>query len=362
MKSISKPKIILTGGGSAGHVIPNIALIGKLRNAGWEIFYLGSKQGIERELIEKINIPYFTIATGKLRRYFSWQNFIDPFKIIYGLFQAFYYCLKLKPQVVFSKGGFVAFPVVVAAWLTRIPVVVHESDLTPGLANKLSFPFAKQICVTFALTKKGFKSREKVVITGTPIRPELNEGNATRGREICGFTNDKKIILVYGGGSGAEVINRTLRALLPEILNDFQIIHACGKQKIDPKLNFGGYKQFEFIGKELSDFMACANLVISRAGANSLCELVELNKPHILIPLSRAASRGDQITNALYHSKLELSQVILEENLTPEVLLNKIHWAAEHENELVAKLVKHKKINSIEMIYGILQMYIKTSI
>jgi UDP-N-acetylglucosamine--N-acetylmuramyl-(pentapeptide) pyrophosphoryl-undecaprenol N-acetylglucosamine transferase len=357
MQIVNKPKIILTGGGSAGHVIPNIALIEKLRQENWDIFYLGSNQGIERELIKGINIRYFAIATGKLRRYFSWQNFIDPFKIIYGLFQAFYYCRKLKPLVIFSKGGFVAFPVVVAAWLNRIPVVVHESDLVPGLANKLCLPFAQKICVTFALTKKGLKNREKVIVTGTPIRSELYAGNAERGREFCRFTNAKKIILVYGGGSGATVINRTLRALLPEILADFQIIHGCGKDKIDPKLDFAGYKQFEFINTELADFLACADLVIARAGANSLCELLALNKPHILIPLSKAVSRGDQITNALYHAKLDLSQVILEEKLTPEVLMAKIRWVAEHENELISKLEQHKKINSVELIYDILRAY-----
>jgi UDP-N-acetylglucosamine--N-acetylmuramyl-(pentapeptide) pyrophosphoryl-undecaprenol N-acetylglucosamine transferase len=355
MQPTSKRKIILTGGGSAGHVIPNIALISKFKQEDWDIFYIGSKQGIERELIAKINVPYIAIATGKLRRYFSWQNFIDPFKVVYGLLQAIYYCHKIKPKIIFSKGGFVAFPVVVGAWLNRIPVVVHESDLIPGLANKLSFPFSKQICVTFALTKKGFKNREKITVTGTPIRPELYLGNAEHGRKICAFTSNKKIILVYGGGSGAEIINRNIRSLLPEMLADFQVIHGCGKNKVDSKLDIAGYKQFEFMGTELPDLLACANLVISRAGANSLCELLALNKPHILIPLSKAASRGDQIINAQYHAKLGLSQVILEDKLTPQTLIAKIQWVAEHENELITELAKHKKINSIEMIYGILE-------
>jgi UDP-N-acetylglucosamine--N-acetylmuramyl-(pentapeptide) pyrophosphoryl-undecaprenol N-acetylglucosamine transferase len=352
-----KRKIILTGGGSAGHVVPNIALINKLQNEGWEIFYIGSKQGIERHLIEKIKIPYFAISSGKLRRYFSWQNFIDPFKIFYGLLQSFYYCRKIKPQIIFSKGGFVAFSVVVAAWLNRIPVVAHESDLTPGLANKLSFPFAKQICVTFPITQNYFKNRAKITLTGTPIRPELLNGSAEHGRSLCNFTADKKIILVYGGGSGSEIINRNLRALLPKILDEFQIIHACGKNKVDFKLKFSSYRQFEYIDAELPDFMACANLVISRAGANSLCELLALNKPHILIPLSAMASRGDQISNASYHTKLGLSQVILEKQLTPETLLEKIHWVITHEQELINRLSTQKKINSIQTIYDILQKY-----
>lgn len=354
-KKKERLKIILTGGGSAGHVIPNIALLSKLQQENWEVFYLGSKNGIERKLIAQHHIPYVIISTGKLRRYFSWQNFIDPFKALYGMLQACYYCCRIKPNIVFSKGGFVSLPVVIGAWLNRIPVVIHESDLIPGLANKLSFPFAKHICVTFANTKQNLRHPKKSILTGSPIRDELYKGNAEKGLALCGFTKNKKTILAYGGGLGSEIINRNLRALLPDILQDFQIIHACGQNKVDPKISYPGYKQFAFIGPELPDLMACADLVISRAGANSLVELLTLAKPHILIPLAKNASRGEQVLNADYHAKLGLSIVLNETELSPETLLKKINYVIAHKDAITKKLREYKKTNSIEIIYDILQ-------
>lgn len=352
----NKQKIIFTGGGSAGHVIPNLALIKKFQTEGWEIVYIGSKNGIEKEIITKnTNISYYPITSGKLRRYFSWQNFIDPCKIIYGTIQAFFLCRKIRPQVVFSKGGFVAFPLVVAAWLNRIPVIAHESDLTPGLANKLSFPFVKKICVTFPETKNILKNnKEKVIVTGTPIREELLSGNTAKGLEFCGFTADKKVILIIGGGLGSETINNTARALLPKLLPTFQIIHICGKGKSDEKLNLTGYKQFEYIHNELADIMACANMIISRAGANSIYEILTLQKPHILIPLPLKASRGDQISNAKYFAKQGVSEVIFEEELTTDLLYTKIVWLNEHEHEIIKRLSAFEKKDGIKLIYDII--------
>ena len=352
-------KIIFTGGGSAGHVTPNIALINECRNHGWDVNYIGSKHGMEKELIATLAIPYFAITTGKLRRYFSWRNFIDPFKILRGIWQAFWLCRKISPLIVFSKGGFVAFPVVIAAWLNRIPVIVHESDLTPGLANKLSFPFADQICVTFAVTKEHIMQQDKVVVTGTPIRPELFHGDAANGLRLCGFTADKPVILIYCGGLGSQAINRNIRALLPQLLNNFQVIHICGKNNIDPKLEQPGYKQFVYLQQELPDIMACTDLVISRSGANSLYELLTLQKPHILIPLPKKASRGDQIVNAQYFAKQGMSQVIFEETLTPAKLYEKIVWLYEHKQETLDKLASYKKTNSVAIIYDILATYIE---
>lgn len=350
-------KIIFTGGGSAGHVTPNIALINKCLQEGWDVSYIGSENGIEKSLIPGLNIPYFAINSGKLRRYFSWQNFIDPFKILAGIWQAFFICRKIKPKVIFSKGGFVSFPVVIAAWLNRIPVVLHESDLTPGLANKMSAPFADQICVTFAETKKHIMHQEKVVVTGTPIRAALLKGNAGKGLKLCGFSVFKPVILVYGGGQGSRTINATIRALLPNILEEFQVVHICGAGNVDAKIKYPGYKQFEYLQQELADVMACADIVISRSGANSLYELLTLQKLHILIPLPKVASRGDQIVNANYFAKLGMSQVLIEETLTPEKLYEKIMWLQEHKDEIKKKLAAFEKQDSINKIYDILSEY-----
>ncbi|MCK4608277.1 MAG: undecaprenyldiphospho-muramoylpentapeptide beta-N-acetylglucosaminyltransferase [Gammaproteobacteria bacterium] len=351
--------VLFTGGGSAGHVIPNLALLNKLREQGQQVFYVGSKAGIEKEIIAKAgNVPYYAIATGKLRRYFSWQNFIDPLKIFYGIMQAFFICRKLKPRVVFSKGGFVAFPVVVAAWLNHIPVIIHESDITPGLANRLSFPFAKKVCVTFAETERYINKKYPVVVTGTPIRPELLQGKVEHGLSLCGFSAAKKVLLIYGGGLGAQKINELIRALLPELLDTFQIIHVCGKGKVAMDLEQPGYKQFEFLHAELADMMACANIVISRAGANSIYELLTLNKPHILIPLPKIASRGDQLLNAKYCEKQGLSQVIYEEELTSESLYARIMWLSQHRAEVVMRLTNVKKEHSLQLLYDIILKYV----
>ena len=205
---------------------------------------------------------------------------------------------KLKPDVVFSKGGFVAVPVVLAAKHSRIPVIIHESDLTPGLANKICIPSATKVCANFPETLE-YLPEEKAVLTGTPIRKELFEGSAERGRAFCGFDNAKPILLVVGGSTGSAALNESVWNLLPTLLKYFYVIHLCGKNKMDAKQNGkSGYVQFEYISDELRDLLAASDLVISRAGANAICELLALHKPNILIPLSAAASRGDQILNA----------------------------------------------------------------
>lgn len=350
----SNPKIIFTGGGTAGHVTPNLALIERFKQANWEIFYLGSKNGIERQLIEAAGVKYYPIFTGKLRRYFSWENFSDLFKIMLGICQAFLLCHQLKPRVIFSKGGFVAFPAVIGAWSNRIPVISHESDVTPGLANKLIFPFAAKLCVTFDETKKYFKDQKKIVVTGTPIRENLLHGDAQRGREICGFTSNKKIILVFGGSLGAEKINQTIRILLPNLLAEFQIAHLCGEGKIDNRCSYAGYKQFTYLNEDFGHVLACADLVISRAGANTIYELLALHKPNILIPLGTTYSRGDQITNAKYAHAHGFSQILVEEELTPENLLTKIRWIFDHQTDVTAVFTKFNPLNSAQIIFELL--------
>lgn len=344
--------IVFTGGGSAGHVTPNIALIQKFVAAGWKVIYMGSKTGMEKEIIQKLGTPYYEIATGKLRRYFSWRTIIEPFAILLGIFQAYFLCKKFKPNIVFSKGGYVAFPVVVGAWLNRLPVIVHESDLTPGLANRLSFPFANKICVTFSEAQNHF-SAKKTIVTGTPIRDNLSQGKAQKGRELCNFSQAFPVLLILGGGQGAAIINQTIRTILPKLLPHFQIAHICGKGKLDTHLmQEDRYKQFEYLNDELADLFACADLVISRAGANSLYELLYLKKPHILIPLSRRASRGDQIVNAQYFAKQGLSKVLLEEELTGERLLTMIESVYAERDKLHQRLMNFSLPDSNQIIFS----------
>lgn len=334
-----RPKIVLTGGGTAGHVTPNIALIELLQQEDWEISYVGSAEGVEKAMITAIDIPYHAVSTGKLRRYFSWKNFFDPFNILLGLWQAYRLLHKLKPDIVFSKGGFVAFPVVVGAWLNRIPVVAHESDISPGLANRLSFPFVNKICVTFAVAKKHFKRQESVEVTGTPIRQELFKGDKEKGLSLCGFNNEKPCLLVVGGSQGATSMNVCVRHALPSLLESFQVIHLCGKGKLDPSLvSKTGYFQFEYANKELADLFAACDMVISRAGANALYEILALHKPHVLIPLSHQVSRGDQVQNARYFQQQGISVVVSEETLTPEALLTAINEVRNNSQEIIKKI------------------------
>ena len=318
-------KIILTGGGTAGHVTPNIALLPGLREADFDITYIGSYNGIEKQLLKEQKIPYYGISSGKLRRYFDIKNFSDPLKVIKGFGQSIRLMRKLKPDIVFSKGGFVSVPVILAAKFCHVPSIIHESDLTPGLANKLAIPNAAKVCCNFPETLK-YLPEEKAVLTGSPIRSELLTGNKENARRLCGFTKEKPVLFIVGGSSGSKFINDTIRGLLPELLKTYQVIHMCGKGNIEAALDrTAGYKQFEYIGKELNDIFALADLVISRAGANSICELLALHKPNILIPLSANASRGDQILNAQSFEKQGFSVVIEEEIITPDKLLNIIH-------------------------------------
>jgi UDP-N-acetylglucosamine--N-acetylmuramyl-(pentapeptide) pyrophosphoryl-undecaprenol N-acetylglucosamine transferase len=318
-------KIVMTGGGTAGHVTPNIALMPALQEAGYEISYIGSYSGMEKELIEAQGIPYYGISSGKLRRYFDWKNFSDPFKVLKGYSQAVSLMKKLKPDIVFSKGGFVSVPVVLAASHCHIPAIIHESDITPGLANRIAVRGAKKVCCNFPETMK-YLPENKAVLTGSPIRQELFHGDAARARSFCGFSDDNKpVLLIVGGSSGSKVVNEAVREIVPQLLPDFNIIHLCGKGNLEESMkSLSGYAQFEYISRELPDLFALADLAVSRAGANAICELLALHKPNILIPLSAAASRGDQILNAKSFQKQGFSYVIEEESLTGNELLSAI--------------------------------------
>ena len=348
-------RIVLTGGGTAGHVTPNLALLPHLEEKGYEISYIGSYDGIEKGLIEAAGVTYYGISSGKLRRYFDFKNFSDPFKVLKGFFEAKRLLKNLKPDVVFSKGGFVAVPVVLAAKVRRIPCVIHESDITPGLANKICIPMAKKVCANFPETMK-YLPEDKAVLTGTPIREELFKGNKIAGLDFCGFTANKPVIMIVGGSTGAAALNTAVRDLLPTLLRDYQIIHLCGKGKAAEEYNnTPGYRQFEYISKEMKDLFAAADLVISRAGANSICELLALRKPHILIPLSAAASRGDQILNAESFEHQGFSYVLQEENLTNDTLLRAINHVTENRQSYVDAMEKSTLNEAISTVMGLLE-------
>lgn len=352
-------RIILTGGGTAGHVTPNIALLPRLKELDYDVQYIGSFDGIEKKLIEELSIPYYGIASGKLRRYFDPKNFSDPFKVIKGYFQARKLMKRLKPDVIFSKGGFVAVPVVLAAKHRHIPVIIHESDMTPGLANKLSIPSADKICCNFPETLSHLPEG-KAFLTGSPIRQELLSGNKLAALKFCGFTANKPVLLIIGGSLGSAAVNTAIRNILPQLLKTFQVIHLCGKDKIDESLkNMEGYVQYEYIKQELADLFALADVVVSRAGANAICELLALRKPNLLIPLSAAASRGDQILNAASFKRQGFSEVLEEETLSPEVLLNTIQKLYESRRTYVAAMEKSQQNDAIGKIVTLIGQVIQ---
>lgn len=348
-------RIVLTGGGTAGHVTPNIALIPTLQKEGYEIHYIGSYDGIERKLIEEMGIPYYGISSGKLRRYFDVKNFSDPFKVLKGYSDAKKLLKKLKPDIIFSKGGFVTVPVVIAAKRLSIPAIIHESDMTPGLANKLAIPSATKVCCNFPETMK-YLPIGKSVLTGSPIRRELMEGSKEKALHFLGFNSSKPVIMIIGGSLGSVAINNAIRSNLDTLLEKFQIVHLCGEGKLDPSLESKkGYRQFEYIKKELADIFALSDVVISRAGANAICELLALRKPNILIPLSAAASRGDQILNARSFEKQSFSMVIEEEQLTTESLSAAIKEVFEHKEKYISAMGNSSQTDAIVTITNLIK-------
>ena len=312
-------RIVLTGGGTAGHVTPHLAILPHLLKEGYDVHYIGTENGIEHKMMDLPGVTYHAVKSGKLRRYFSWQNFTDPFRVLAGAFQSAMLMGKIRPDVCFSKGGFVAVPVVFGAWVHRIPVVCHESDLTPGLANKLCTPFAKKVATTFPECSAALGDKAECV--GTPLRPELFQGNKAAGLKLLGFNGAKPVLMMMGGSLGAQAVNKALREALPELLNTFDVVHICGKGNLDAALNStAGYTQLEFVSAELADVFAACDLVLSRAGSNALMEFQALARPLLLVPYPKGASRGDQILNAQSLEKRGLCRVLLQENMTAETL------------------------------------------
>lgn len=355
-------KIILTGGGTAGHVTPNIALLPALKASGYEIVYIGSKNGMEKGLIEACGVKYYGISTGKLRRSKDLKtaitNTADLFRVIKGLGDACSVIRKEKPNIIFSKGGFVSVPVAIGGFLNHIPVVAHESDITPGLANKLASPFADRVCCTFPEALKYIKGN-KGVVTGTPIRSELFKGDKAAGLKMCNFSGNKPVILVMGGSQGSVKINTALRELLPTLTQKYDIVHLCGKGNTDKSIANPAYKQFEYISKELKDLLACADLIISRAGSNSICEFLALHKPMLLIPLSKAASRGDQILNAASFKSHGFAAVLQEEDLTVNTLANEINSLYNNRIAYISAMENSSQSKGVEKVISVIAECIK---
>lgn len=348
-------RVVLTGGGSAGHVMPNIALLPELRKKGYDIHYIGSVSGIERQLIAEEGIPYHPIDTGKFRRYLDLRNVTDPFRVIHGLGQSLALMRRIRPDVLFAKGGFVSGPVIVAAWTNRVPTIVHESDFTLGLANRLSLPFATRVCFSFPETAESLPARKRV-FTGTPVRDRLLRGNTQQGRRLCGFDDSRPVVLVTGGSQGSQVINAAVRASLPSLLRAFQVCHICGTGGMDDSLaSTPGYRQFEFVSKELPDLFAAADIVVSRAGANTVFELLALRKPNLLIPLSRRVSRGDQILNAMSFKRQGFSEVLLEEDLSAGPLVDQAMRVYSSRKAFIQAMSMSRIGNGVDNIVKVIQ-------
>jgi len=352
-------RIVLTGGGSAGHVTPNLALIPKLFALGFDIHYIGTEKGIERGLIEKIpGVTYHAVKSGKLRRYFSIENFKDPFKVLYGAFQAFGLIRKLKPDVLFSKGGFVAVPVVIGAWLNGVPAICHESDLTPGLANRICIKFCKKIAVTFPECKKAIG--DKAVLTGTPLRESLFEGSRAKGLSLMGADGDRPVLMMMGGSQGAQSVNAVLREALPELTKRYFVFHLCGKGNVEEALNSTPYyKQTEYLSDELPDALAATDLILSRAGSNAICEFHALKKPMLLVPYPMGASRGDQILNAESLQKRGLCHVLSQADLTKESLIKAIDALYSDRHALEATMAAQPAAEGTEAVMKLILEQVK---
>ncbi len=348
-------RIVLTGGGTAGHVTPHLALIPHLLRAGYDIHYIGTDAGMERDMISRQKgITYHAVKGGKLRRYFSWKNFTDPFRVLWGAVQSARLMGKLKPDVLFSKGGFVSVPVVFGAWLHNIPVVCHESDYTPGLANRICAVFAKRIATTFPECAKALG--KKAQMTGTPLRPELFSGSRAQGLAMAGFQGIRPVLLMMGGSSGAQSVNQVLRAALPRILHKMDVMHICGRGNLEPSLDHTpGYWQSEFLSDELPHAFAAADLILSRAGSNALCEFQALKKPMLLIPYPRTASRGDQILNAQSYERRGLCHVLLQEDLTADSLVDALHQLYECRGKLRAALQNAPAADGTQAVLDLIQ-------
>jgi len=345
---VKKKIVLITGGGTGGHVIPNIPIIKELQKRNIKVVYVGSRGGMESELVK--GVEFYSIESGKFRRYLTFKNLLSPVKVCIGFLQVLKLIKKIKPGVIFSKGGYVSFPVVCAGWANGVPVVIHESDITPGLANKLALPFATKFCYSFLETKK-FLPLKKSIWTGVPVREEIYKPTSSYSGKI---NKTKPTILVIGGSSGARVLNNIVRASLEKLVKKFQVIHICGKGGVVEGLSFSNYIQFEYLHDEFPYFLNLCDLVVSRAGATILYEILATKKPNLLVPLPKRASRGDQLLNASLFKKRGLSYVIEEENLTPETLIKGVEFVYSRRKKYKEKLATYQFPNATKIITQLL--------
>lgn len=336
-------KILFTGGGTAGHVMINIVLIPKFMEKGWGVEYIGSQNGIEKLLVQ--NVKYNIVSTGKLRRYWDLENFKDPFKIIKGCIQSYKLMKRIKPDVIFSAGGFVSVPVVIGAWMNKVPVIIREPDSTLGLANKIALPFTTKLCTTFPQTGENVSNKKKVYV-GPIVREEIERGNVLRGRSYCKFKQDKPVLLIMGGSQGAQWINDMVRKSLETLLLNFNIVHMCGKGKVDSSVGMEGYMQFEYIGEELPHILNMASVVVSRAGSTAISELLFLKKPMLLIPLTNSSSRGDQVLNAEYFSRQGYAEVILQDRVSTNTFIHAVNKLYTNKERYIQNMNGYKKTNN----------------
>ncbi|WP_049309038.1 undecaprenyldiphospho-muramoylpentapeptide beta-N-acetylglucosaminyltransferase [Staphylococcus aureus] len=345
-------KIAFTGGGTVGHVSVNLSLIPTALSQGYEALYIGSKNGIEREMIESQlpEIKYYPISSGKLRRYISLENAKDVFKVLKGILDARKVLKKEKPDLLFSKGGFVSVPVVIAAKSLNIPTIIHESDLTPGLANKIALKFAKKIYTTFEETLN-YLPKEKADFIGATIREDLKNGNAHNGYQLTDFNENKKVLLVMGGSLGSKKLNSIIRENLDALLQQYQVIHLTGKGLKDAQVKKSGYIQYEFVKEDLTDLLAITDTVISRAGSNAIYEFLTLRIPMLLVPLGLDQSRGDQIDNANHFADKGYSKAIDEEQLTAQILLQELNEMEQERTRIINNMKSYEQSYTKEALF-----------
>jgi UDP-N-acetylglucosamine--N-acetylmuramyl-(pentapeptide) pyrophosphoryl-undecaprenol N-acetylglucosamine transferase len=357
---MNKKKIVLTGGGTAGHILPNLALAPYLEKEGYEVLYFGSHSPMDQNLVESMSgLAFVRIASGKLRRYFDFQNIIDLFYILQGCVQSWLKLRRIKPVLVFAKGGFVSVPVVWASWCLKIPVLLHESDISPGLANRLMIPFAKCICLSFPQTLSQLPT-SKTRLTGLPVRSFLLQGEAIKGRQICNFNTSKPILMVMGGSQGSQVLDTFIWNNLALLLESYQLIHLARKQlKNEPVPLLEGYRFFEFVNEELAHLYACADIIMSRSGANTLFEILHLKKPALLIPLPKSVSRGEQISNAKAFKELSCGEMLEQENMDIETVLTLCKKLYVNKSDYMANMSKWTSVDAAEKIMETIREFAK---
>lgn len=360
-----RPKILFTGGGTGGHVYPGLAILEKLQKIGqYEVTWIGSSKGVERSIVEEASVPFIGIPAGKFRREFSFKNFTDLFRVLGGLFASIYHLKHLKPDLLFSKGGFVSVPPVLAAFLLKIPVISHESDMDPGLATRIALPLARKLLVPFpeSVEQYPLRYRSKIVVTGNPVRSALFQGNAEEGRKLLGLVQDKPILLVLGGSQGAMEINQLVWSTLHDLLKDFQVVHQVGPlhanaPELAEKAHLTGYVFKGFFKEELPHVLAMADVVVSRAGAGTLWELAALCKPMLLIPLRGSGTRGDQVRNARLFELHGWAKALYDEPIAKENFLREVRSMIER-NRAEAFRANLKRLDvrgAAERIAGVIQ-------